>query len=81
MTDNDQKVLFDHRIRSIRSYADDLRQRAQTLAWLNNYCSDMDRYDLRMSEQALRDAADAVAITREKLAKNPKRVILLQAAE
>lgn len=71
MTDNDIKLLFDHSIKRIRCDADQIRQWALTLSWINNYTSDMDRYDLKQSEQALRDAADFVGRVREKLERKP----------
>ncbi len=53
----DAPIMFEHQIQIIECQAREIATKADTLAWLKEPSAALDRYDLRKSAQALRDAA------------------------
>lgn len=54
------KILFEHKVAAVRAETTAIAGLARTLASLKYTTEALDEYDLRLSEQNLRDAADHI---------------------
>lgn len=59
-------TLFEYEISRIRSAADMIELNATTLAGAKHLIDELSRYDLKASEQNLRNAADKIAALRDR---------------
>lgn len=66
MSTSNEYLLFDDRVNRVRQETNDIASRMRLLGGLRSL-SAIDQYDLKASEQNLRDAADNIAKIRQRV--------------